>query len=283
MATQAHCAYCFEALAASFENRQPLALEQVQELWDRYANNVEANESTSARPAAVSRVLNHGTSNNSSSSTLTSTSSSSQNTTNTTPATSVSSSRSSLPSPSSILTPDQKCPLFITWNTISPKSGSKTLRGCIGTFSPQPLEDGLQSYALTSAFDDHRFSPVPASLLPRLQCCVTLLTNFSTPTTDPMDWTIGTHGIRISFTYHGRKLGATYLPDVALEQGWTKEEAIVSLMQKAGWSGQKNEWRKVQGFELVRYEGKKVDLNYGDWKQWRDWVAKQGVQVEALN
>ena len=98
-----------------------------------------------------------------------------------------------------------------------------------------------------------------------------------------MDWTIGTHGIRISFTYHGRKLGATYLPDVALEQGWTKEEAIVSLMQKAGWSGQKNEWRKVQGFELVRYEGKKVDLNYGDWKQWRDWVAKQGVQVEALN
>jgi AMMECR1 domain-containing protein len=98
-----------------------------------------------------------------------------------------------------------------------------------------------------------------------------------------MDWTIGTHGIRISFTFHGRRLGATYLPDVALEQGWTKEEAIVSLMRKAGWSGKKEDWRKVLNLELVRYEGKKVNLNYKDWKEFRDWVAKQGVKAEELN
>lgn len=279
MATQAHCAFCFETLAASFERRQALTLAQVEQLWDECYNDDgqadggdEATTSPSVRPAAISRLLGRATSTNSSSSTLTSTTSSTQ-TGKSTPATSQSSSRSSL-----VSTSGEKCPLFITWNTIS-SSGNKSLRGCIGTFEPQLLEDGLSSYAMTSAFDDHRFSPIPKDLMPRLQCAVTLLINFSSPTKDPMDWTIGTHGIRISFTYHGRRLGATYLPDVALEQGWTKEEAIVSLMRKAGWSGKKDEWRKVLGLELVRYEGKKVSLDYKEWQEWRDWVNKKGIKA----
>jgi AMMECR1 domain-containing protein len=89
-----------------------------------------------------------------------------------------------------------------------------------------------------------------------------------------MAWKVGKHGIRISFPYQGRKLGATYLPDVAKEQGWTKEEALVSLMRKAGWSGRKDEWRKVAaGMELVTYEGKKVDLEYAEFKEWRKKVS----------
>ena len=89
-----------------------------------------------------------------------------------------------------------------------------------------------------------------------------------------MAWEVGKHGIRISFSYHGRKLGATYLPDVAREQGWTKEEALVSLMRKAGWSGRKDEWRKAStGMELVTYEGKKVDLGYAEFKEWREKVS----------
>jgi AMMECR1 domain-containing protein len=83
-----------------------------------------------------------------------------------------------------------------------------------------------------------------------------------------MAWEVGKHGIRISFSYHGRKLGATYLPDVAKEQGWTKEEALISLMRKAGWSGRKDEWRKVAaGMELVTYEGKAVSLGYAEFKE----------------
>lgn len=39
-------------------------------------------------------------------------------------------------------------PLFVTWNTVS-GSGEKRLRGCIGTFEPLDLEEGLSSYALT--------------------------------------------------------------------------------------------------------------------------------------
>lgn len=45
---------------------------------------------------------------------------------------------------------DQLYPLFVTWNTISSKSGHKSLRGCIGTFEAQELSAGLKSYALTS-------------------------------------------------------------------------------------------------------------------------------------
>ncbi|KAK3113273.1 hypothetical protein LTR53_009587 [Teratosphaeriaceae sp. CCFEE 6253] len=169
-------------------------------------------------------------------------------------------------------------PLFVTWNTVS-RGGHKSLRGCIGTFEAQELEYGLRSYALTSAFEDVRFPPIPASALPTLSAQITLLTNFSQPTKDPLDWAIGTHGIRISFSVHGRRYGSTYLPDVAKEQGWTKEETLVSLMRKAGWSGSSRSWmatwRDGKG-TLVRYEGKAVGLGYEEWDRWRDWVG-QGV------
>lgn len=111
---------------------------------------------------------------------------------------------------------------------------------------------------------------------------MTLLTNFSEPDKDPMNWTVGEHGIRLSFTDKGRRYGATYLPDVAKDQGWTKDETIASLMRKAGWSGRKDEWRGVKGLEIVRYEGKKVTLDYAEWKDWKDWADQsRGVKVKS--
>ncbi|EKG17036.1 hypothetical protein MPH_05725 [Macrophomina phaseolina MS6] len=172
-------------------------------------------------------------------------------------------------------------PLFVTWNTIS-RSGNKNLRGCIGTFEAQELSDGLRSYALTSAFDDTRFNPITKRELPSLECGVTLLTNFQ-PAADAMAWELGKHGLRISFTYHGRRYGSTYLPDVAKEQGWTKEETIISLMRKAGWSGRKDDWRKVD-LNVITYEGSKATLSYAEWKEWRDWAEQRvGVTGKALN
>lgn len=123
-----------------------------------------------------------------------------------------------------------------------------------------------------SAFDDTRFNPITRRELPTLECGVTLLTDFE-PISSPLDWTIGTHGLRISFTYHGRRYGSTYLPDVAREQGWTKEETMVSLMRKAGWSGRKDDWRKV-GLNVVRYQGRQVKLRFSEWEEWRDWVEE---------
>jgi uncharacterized protein (TIGR00296 family) len=168
---------------------------------------------------------------------------------------------------------DEAHPLFVTWNTISRGSHERRLRGCIGTFEPLSLSTGLSSYALTSAFDDTRFAPISKRELPSLECAVTLLTNFES-VEDPMDWEVGAHGLRISFTDKGRRYGSTYLPDVAREQGWTKEETLVSLMRKAGWGGRKSEWRNVK-IKVVRYQGKKVSLGWDEWKAWRDWVEEE--------
>lgn len=124
-----------------------------------------------------------------------------------------------------------------------------------------------------SAFDDHRFSPISIPELPTLSTSITLLTNF-TPASHPLDWTLGTHGIRISFSHHGKRYNATYLPNVAVEQEWSKEETIVSLMRKAAWKGRSGEWRHVKGMEVVRYEGKKASLGWTEWSAWRNWVEE---------
>ena len=71
------------------------------------------------------------------------------------------------------------------------------------------------------------------------------------------------------------------MPDVALEQGWSKEEALVSLMRKAGWSGRTRDWRDA--FErgkgaVVRYEGRKAMVNWDEWARWREWTRQMGFR-----
>ena len=108
-----------------------------------------------------------------------------------------------------------------------------------------------------------------------MECGVTLLTDFET-ISDAFSWEIGKHGLRISFSWNGRRYGATYLPDVAREQGWTKEETMLSLMRKAGWGGKKEDWTKVNDMVIVRYQGRRATLGYTSWKEWRDWVEETG-------
>ncbi|PWY92536.1 hypothetical protein BO70DRAFT_425223 [Aspergillus heteromorphus CBS 117.55] len=320
MASPAHCYYCFESLAASYkDNKEPISLASVEELWERHEqfkklaalNNDNDDEPVSLKenvplddddvdddeptPSSHSRktklpIVSRLQSDSSSSTTpsLTSTNSSqsmrSTSTTLTTPGSS--STRSGRPR-------EEKYPLFVTWNTFS-KHGHKSLRGCIGTFEAQELARGLQKYALTSAFDDSRFSPIPESLLPSLSCSLTLLGTFE-PCTNAMDWILGVHGLRISFVHRGRRYGATYLPDVAVEQGWTKEETVTSLMHKAGWdgpsesaarrflrgsnssshgssSGAVKPWDQVSDFRTVKYQGLKASSSYAEWQDWRQWV-----------
>ena len=206
------------------------------------------------------------------------------------------------PSYASRLSATDSYPLFVTWNTISRTSGDKRLRGCIGTFDALPLETGLQSYSLTSAFEDTRFSPIPSTLLSSLSCSLTLLANFE-PCSDAMDWMLGRHGIRISFTHRGRRHGATYLPDVAVEQGWNKEETVESLMKKAGWDGGSSHgggyarrilrgtsrgeeakgkpWEEVADFRTVRYTGLGATATYSEWQEWRSWIDRQpGISLQ---
>lgn len=74
-------------------------------------------------------------------------------------------------------------PLFVTWYI----GKEKRLRGCIGTFTPLSLHDGLKEYAITSALRDSRFDPISKDELSKLNCSVSLLTNFE-PTKSWNDW-----------------------------------------------------------------------------------------------
>jgi AMME syndrome candidate gene 1 protein len=123
-----------------------------------------------------------------------------------------------------------------------------------------------------------RFSPISHSELPTLSCDVNLLLNF-TPCEHPLDWIVGTHGLRVSFTYQGRRYGSTYLPHIASEQGWTKEETLISLMRKAGWPGRSSDWRNVGDLKCIRYEGKRADVDYHVWREWRTWVEREGKVI----
>ncbi|KAI1296952.1 AMMECR1 domain-containing protein [Xylaria venustula] len=257
MATVAHCLFCFETLEAHLEKRESKTLQEVTEGWQKYCLDhdiVAKKQAPAIRRVADSSASTSSISTPSSGSTL--------SLDNSTPATSTSSLPTDRP-------PITESPLFITWNTVSRGSGHTSLRGCIGTFESQELDEGISSYAITSAMDDMRFDPIAKRELPSLEVAVTLLTDFE-DCDDPMDWELGTHGIRISFVDRGRRYGATYLPDVAPEQGWTKEETLISLMRKAGWVGRKDSWQNIN-LKVVRYQGKKESLQYPEYRHWRDW------------
>ena len=155
MATQVHCAFCFDTLRAHFDKKPALSLAQVEDLWERYQHGEDSTEAGASqeqdepKPAAISRLLNKGTESPAGSdSSLPSTpGSGSSSKGSATPA----SSKTSLSSNLSSGKPRAhgEYPLFVTWNQHSARSGQKSLRGCIGTFAAQELESGLQSYALT--------------------------------------------------------------------------------------------------------------------------------------
>ncbi|KAG2226629.1 hypothetical protein INT45_005115 [Circinella minor] len=153
-------------------------------------------------------------------------------------------------------------PLFVTWKIET--HGDTHLRGCIGNFNAMSLHNGLQEYALTSALQDRRFNPITLREVPRLTCSVSLLINFEEGK-DYMDWVIGVHGIWIEFINdHGHKKTATYLPEVIPEQGWTKEEAIESLLRKGGYRGSIND-KVLKSIKLTRYQSSKAQATYKEY------------------
>lgn len=99
---------------------------------------------------------------------------------------------------------------------------------------------------------------------------VSLLTPFQ-PARDPLDWTIGTHGIHITFhAPNGHRYSGTYLPDVMPAQGWNQVEAIQSLCRKAGWREKVEPGGAVwRGIELKTYTSEKCTRDWADYVAWR--------------
>lgn len=171
---------------------------------------------------------------------------------------------------------DVKCPIFVTWEKQTRPGQSHTyeLRGCIGTLQPKHLVPSVGHYALLSALQDRRFQPIGIPEIPFLRVAVSLLVNYE-PCDDCYDWTVGVHGIMIQWDGH---YSATYLPEVAKEQGWDQATTIRSLIRKAGYQGAATT-DLLKRIKCTRYQSSKVKVAYADYIQY---VGYDPCQEESL-
>lgn len=140
------------------------------------------------------------------------------------------------------LTPSLRtpCGAFVTLNE------HRQLRGCIGRFdAAEPLYRVVQQMAAASATQDYRFSPVEPSEVKNLRIEISVLTPMQKIRSID-EFELGRQGIYMKKGMHA----GTFLPQVAKETGWTKEEFLGHCAQdKAGigWDG----WKDA---ELYVYE-----------------------------
>jgi AmmeMemoRadiSam system protein A len=118
------------------------------------------------------------------------------------------------------------------------------LRGCIGSLAPvEPLYLSVHRNAVNAAMHDYRFSPVQSVELPDITVDVSILSPIrDIPNLDAFK--LGQYGIIMS----KGMARAVFLPEVATEQGWTKEETLSYLSQKAGLSA--DAWREGAQFQV---------------------------------
>jgi len=174
----------------------------------------------------------------------------------------------------------------VSWHIKSSRADSKgwVLRGCIGTFEPQELAQGLLRYTYVSALNDHRFPPISVKELPFLECTVNFLTPFEL-CRNLEDWEVGIHGIYVVIPRPGRSLSlsesdnmlkpdvreaitATFLPDIASAQGWSKAKTIENAVRKAGIRGTLTP-AFYASLRLYRYQGLKARATWDDYLAWK--------------
>lgn len=149
-------------------------------------------------------------------------------------------------------------PMFVTLNTAS-KDSTLNLRGCIGTLQPKPLSS-LADFTHSSAFRDRRFEPLLEYEISDLHISVSLLVNYE-DIEYYLDWEVGVHGILIEFEANRKRYSATYLPEVAQAQRWSPQEAVFSLIRKAGFQGQVTN-EILQSIRATRYQSSKASISY---------------------
>ncbi|MGI6087195.1 MAG: AmmeMemoRadiSam system protein A [Kiritimatiellia bacterium] len=104
------------------------------------------------------------------------------------------------------------------------------LRGCIGSLEAcEPLYLSVHNNAVNAALSDPRFSPLRQEELPDVRMNVSILSPL-TAIAGPEEFQVGRHGIILS--KGGRR--SVFLPEVAIDQKWTREETLANLSLKAG-------------------------------------------------
>lgn len=103
------------------------------------------------------------------------------------------------------------------------------LRGCIGNIIGQdPLYVTVRDMAIESATRDPRFAPVAAGELKDITIEISVLTEPEV-VTKVDEIRMGTHGVILKQGFSS----AVYLPQVATETGWTRDEFLANLSHKA--------------------------------------------------
>ena len=104
------------------------------------------------------------------------------------------------------------------------------LRGCIGNIiADEALGENIAHNAINSAFGDPRFPKLAEEELTDVEIEISVLTP-ARPIAEPEDFIIGEHGIILQC----RGRSAVFLPQVAPEQGWGREDTLTNLCYKAG-------------------------------------------------
>jgi MEMO1 family protein len=134
----------------------------------------------------------------------------------------------------------QKAGVFVSLH----KQGK--LRGCLGRFTPDlPLNELVQEMAVASALQDHRFSPLKAEEIPEIEIEISILTPLRRiHSIDELE--MGRHGIYIK----KGSCSGTYLPQVALSTGWSKQEFLEHCSSDKAGLG-RDGWKEA---ELYTYE-----------------------------
>lgn len=164
--------------------------------------------------------------------------------------------------------PSFRAPLFVTWlkrrRSDRGLNSDLELRGCIGCLEPVVLRPGLSEYALRSSMQDKRFAPVKIDEVSSLTCKLSILFQFET-CSDAHDWEVGLHGVLIHFAdAQGRQYSATYLPEVPMEHGMSRETAIRELVSKSGYNGPCDQ-DLLKGIEVTRYKTLVESVAYWDY------------------
>ncbi len=124
----------------------------------------------------------------------------------------------------------------------------RELRGCIGYIEAiRPLYQSVMENALSACSRDYRFAPLKASELDQIEIEISVLTP-KREIASSDEFIPGTHGIILE--KDGRR--AVFLPQVAVEQGWDREETLRHLAFKAGLA--RDAWKNGARFWVFEAE-----------------------------
>ncbi len=127
---------------------------------------------------------------------------------------------------------------------------SSDLRGCRGEpFARRPLVESVEHMAVASATDDPRFPPVRIGEVAGLRIGISALSPIAPIRPEAIE--VGRHGLLIVKGSHAGLL----LPEVPARYGWSREEFLGGVCEKAGlpphaWSEAGVE---LQGFETEEW------------------------------